>query len=172
MKRTLYIAALVAALALASFPAIADHVSEPTLPIKQIVALNIYDYPNQVTKINNCDGSESRTWGSARIEPLLSFETPFPGANANPSEHFSVRITVSTVTQTARREIVRTDWDALWAHQNRGPHSVNAQDMEVTQSNTYNLQSHLGLWQVDVQIVGDVSLRVLNATCRFRIVAP
>lgn len=153
---------------------LADHVSEPSLPIKQIVALNIYDYPNAVTKINNCDGSETRTWNAARIEPQVSFELQQPDgspANDDPSEHFAVRLDVFRGFP-GRQTIWRKDWDALWVHQNRGPHANNPQSMEITQSNSYFLQEHLGLWRVDVQVIGQESGRILNASCQFRIAAP
>lgn len=149
--------------------ALADHVSEPSLAIKSMT-LNVYKYPDLSTRINNFDGSEVRTWEHARIEPLLSFEGT-KADNANPSEHFRVLVRVNQVVDVARN-ITKKDWDADWRHQNRPPHSNTAQRWEVSQSNTYDLQSHQGMWEVFVQVVGDVSLRVLEQTCRFTIVAP
>lgn len=174
MRRVPYFAALALALALVAGPAIADHVVEPTLPIKDIVALNIFAYPDGTTKLVACDGSETRTWSSARIEPKLSFEAPNQGDNRNPSEHFVVRITVSRLMPdpTGGGFNVVKDWDAVWFHQNRGPHATNPQQWEVTQSNTYGLQQHLGLWRVHVRVEGLESGIVLERLCDFQIAAP
>lgn len=173
-SRPLFIAFVLGALLMMSIPAIADHVSEPTLPIAAVRSLDIYDYPNLVTRIGNCDGSETRTWDSARVELRISFEMPNGRSdNANPSEHFQVREVVSRVTEKANGDLsFRKDWDAMWSHQNRGPHTETAQRWEVVQSNTYFLQEHPGLWHIRFQVTGDISGRVLTAECLFRVVAP
>lgn len=175
MRRVPYFVALALALALVAGPAVADHVSESTLPIKAIVALNVFAYPDGTTKLIACDGSEARTWVAARIEPKLSFETPNGSIdNRNPSEHFVVRITVSRLipdTTGGGLNVVK-DWDAVWFHQNREPHATKPQQWEVTQSNTYGLQQHLGLWRVEVRVEGLESGIVLERLCDFQIAAP
>lgn len=166
---------LFGALLMVSVPVVADHVTEPVLPIKEIVALNIFAYPDGASKLVACDGSETRTWVAARIEPKLSFETPNGSIdNRNPSEHFVVRITVSRLVPdlTGGGFNIVKDWDALWFHQNREPHATKPQLWEVTQSNTYGLQQHQGLWRVEVRVEGLESGVVLERLCDFEIVAP
>lgn len=161
--------------------ALADHVSEPTIAIKDL-DLQVYNYPDRTTKIVIGDGSEVRDWNQARIEARLSFETLFQGANENPSEHFDVVLRVDQVLQSfradgsLREETVKKDWGAQWQHQNRPAHSPGAQKWDAANgpggTNTYLLQDHLGIWQVFCRVTGDVSGRVLEKTVRFQIVAP
>lgn len=163
--------------------ALADHVTEPTIAIKGL-DLQVYDYPDRTTMIVNPDGSEVRDWTKARIEGRLSFEKPngLNSDNANPSEHFDVVLRVDQVHQTFRAdgtlkaETIKKDWGANWQHQNRPAHSNTSQQWDVANglegTNSYLLQDHLGIWQVFCRVKGLESLRVLEKTVRFRIVAP
>jgi hypothetical protein len=172
MKRLLYSVVCTGALILASIPAIADHVTEPTLPIEGLT-LKIWDYPDSTTQIVNCDGSETRAWEKARIEGSLSFQrarADGTSAGADPSEHFRVEIIVSTVTIKNNGDVTkRKDWDAEWRHQNREAHSNTPGRWTAVTSNTYGLQSHLGLWEVVVRVIGDESGVTLQQSCMFRV---
>lgn len=153
-------------------PARADHINEPHIPIKEL-DLRVYEYPDLANRIVVGDGSESRAWEKIRIEPVITFEKPYEGANVDPSEHFTVVVIVSRIREltnpdgTTRPGAAIRDWDAKWKHQNRPPHGNNP--YAVTASNSYLLQEHLYFWEVFASITGEESGILLEKTHRFRI---
>ena len=153
-------------------PAVADHVSEPTAPI-ELERVDVYPYPNFADRLIAKDGSETVDWSQIRIEPRVRFENKADKLAGGASEHFSVRITVSKVFEIgSQRTSIRAMWGAEWSHQNVPPHKPQGGTWEVSQSNSYDLQSHLGLWQVDTKVAGDKSGNTFEDVILFRVEAP
>lgn len=152
-------------LLMATTPAIADHVNEPTLPITGMT-IDIYQYPNRTeTLLSACDGSEKVTFNNLRVEPLISYTRD---GNGGASEHWTLRIEVlpgKLVNGQFRATKTLGGSDTIWHHQNVPPH-FTAPVYEATQWNTY--MGVVGYWRVFVQVTGEESGVVLTETCLFQ----
>lgn len=166
--RPVFIAFIVGALLTVSIPVVAHHVLEPVAPIESL-ALRLYQYPHQSATLFKCDGTDSVNWDAIRIETDVL-------VNAVPSEHWEQRLIVSQITNGSARKI----WDAFWRHQNQGAHRnppnnsstrIAQRLMESSQNNQYQLQEHIGMWQVTTIVEGAESLRHFEATCIFEVTA-
>ncbi len=135
-----------------TLPALADHVSEPLFPV-EFVRTDVYPYPTFADRLIAKDGSEDVDWDKIRIEPRVKHQNVADKKAGNPSEHFEVRLQVSTVTNE-RRMFLDLQWDAAWKHQNIPPHKPRGGSWEAAQTNSYNLGKHLGLWHIRTVVKG------------------
>lgn len=122
MRRTFYFAALAATLALVAGPAVADHVSEPTIPITGMT-LRLYKYQElPSTLLTACDGSEEVTFANLRVESLVTASGI--GSEGNPSEHYHERLKLEVITQLGQpQQAEKYQWDVEWKHSNIPPHA-------------------------------------------------
>lgn len=143
-------AAFVAGLVvMASVPAIAHHVSEPTAPI-QSLQLRLAQYGDTSTTLA-CDGTDVVTFDTLRIEAYAQVA-------AVPSEHFTVRLTVHSTDRAA-------NWYALWHHQNVAPHGrLRSEIVQSQQSLGHGAHD----WEVTVLVVGSESGLRFEESCPFR----
>lgn len=142
-------------------PARADHVQEPTSPITG-VEWRVYDYPR--IALQACGhlvdaGAEPHVFsegGSLRFELDVSSE-------AQPSEHWVARFTLSKLTKPgARNEKAQPILDWFSRHANQPAHSRRA--FEMWQNNFYNLEA--GTYLFTVHLTGLESGNVVSDECR------
>ena len=125
MKIRLLLVALVLALTAVAVPSVAHHIVEPTTPITE-VTMEVYSYPNFVTRLVKCDGSEilrnldGTVAKDARIETFV--DSP-ARALGNPSEHYNETLTLFVVEGSGRREVEKYQWRVSWNHSNIAPHA-------------------------------------------------
>lgn len=126
MKTRLLFVAFVLALIAVAVPAAADHIVEPTAPISEYT-MEVYSYPNFVTRLVKCDGTEvvRKIDGSisadVRFETFVESPARFEGG---PSEHYDETLTLFIVTRLGRpNEVEQYQWRVGWKHSNIGPHT-------------------------------------------------
>lgn len=163
MKRFFYFAALVAALILASLPAIADHANEPTAPVVGLSEMRVFDYPHLVTLIP-CDGSAVVTFDEARAEVSVLVA-------GKPSEHFRVSLAYYLGGIDRRGRIVGPyQWSVVWEHQNVPPHIAqdHQNDWEIFQANQ-KFFDYTGPATFETKVLGDESGNGFTARCTFTV---
>lgn len=127
MRRTPYLLALAAVLALVAGPATADHVSEPTKPVDGF-AIRLYEYQNLAnTLLTACDGSEVVNFNPVRVESLVT--STAIGNTGDPSEHYNERVKpriVVNLGQSNEKEQVPPGSFTYveWKHSNIPPHAA------------------------------------------------
>ena len=127
MKIRVLLVALALALVAVAVPAAADHIVEPTSPISEYT-MEVYVYPNFVTRLVKCDGTEVLRNVDGTIAKDARFETftdhPTRGIG-NPSEHYDETLTLFIVQNFGdpRREVEKYQWRVSWNHSNVKPHA-------------------------------------------------
>jgi hypothetical protein len=137
-------------------PALADHVQEPVSPLTEL-RLTLLEYTSPPTPPLADDGSAKVMFDKLRIEGNVR-------AAASPSEHFKADLKVWRLSDpTGARRIL--GWDAVWPHQNIPPHQRGY--FNLTQSNEWHLDEHIGWWEVELTVIGDESGQTLRKAIRF-----
>ncbi len=142
-----------------SAPAVATHVQEPTTPIQGLTVIML-KYPDKATRLA-CDGTDVIDFNQMRVH----INVDVGKARANASEHWDMKM---TVLNTTVEDIVdghyTSLWSAEWLHQNFEPHMKGNR---VAVSNIWNLDRHIGLWEVRIEVEGLESGNAFNFVCLF-----
>lgn len=146
MKRSLYFAALVAAVLLASVPAIAGHVAEPTAPVVGL-ELNLSNYASGTAIA--CGSTVD--FPKLRIDPIVTVE-------ARPSEHWRARLTLHSAVNRG------ANWYLDWQHQNVPPHARS--NRWVFGQGSQNLIRGAD-YEVVLEVWGDKSGNYFVQSCAF-----
>ena len=117
-------------------------------------------YPDKSTRLA-CDGNDVVDFNQIRIH----INVDVGKARADPSEHWDMSM---KVLNTTAQDIVGGHyvslWEVKWLHQNFGPHTKGNR---AAISNIWNLDRHIGLWEVRVTLKGLESGNEFDFVCLF-----
>ena len=174
MRRTLYFAALVAALALMAVPATGDP-GEPTAPVTAVF-LSLGDYGTSVDLACDVEVTESMTWAQLLASDADRFSggrmriEAFANVAGFPSEHWRTRLHIDKVVRGNGGSIRVQPWDYYdWRHQNVPP--SGRQNWEITQT-AHQFTGLEGWWRVSIDVTGNESGNSFSPSCVFEVVAP
>ncbi len=145
-----------------TIPVGAGHPPEPQNAITAL-EVNLFAYPDRST-ILACDGNDVWDRDDMRVHVKLQYDKTY-SAGRDPSEHFGASISVFKVTIKPNGDFTRSGfWETEWNHQNFGPHAKS--DLAF-KANIWNMDRHIGLWEVRVHIVGHESGNTFDSVCMF-----
>ncbi len=143
-----------------SAPAVATHVQEPTTPEVQGLTVVMLKYPDKTTRLA-CDGSDVVDFDQMRVH----INVDVGKARANPSEHWDMKMGVLNTTVEDIVDAHYTSlWSVEWLHQNFKPHMKGNR---AARSNLWNLDRHIGLWEVRISVKGLESGNTFDFVCLF-----